>query len=40
MQSIIFNKKLYTLSEATTWCINHGYKTDVHITPTQYRFRQ
>ena len=45
IQSVVFPKKYFTLRESKLWLKKHGHTTSyrgkgVHITPTQYRFRQ
>ncbi len=40
LQSIIFSKDDWELSEAKQWCAAHGYKDDVDENETSYRFRQ
>jgi hypothetical protein len=45
IQSILFNKNLYTLPQAKKWISDHGYKTTFYgkladITENYYRFRQ
>ena len=45
VQSVVFPKKHFTLREANDWIKKHNYKLThygkkVHITPTQFRFRQ
>lgn len=40
LQSLIFPKKYWTLSEARRWLRDHGYKSSVDVKPNVYRFRQ
>jgi hypothetical protein len=45
IQSILFDRNIYSLSEAKKWIKDHGYKEsfngkDVDIKPRHYRFRQ
>lgn len=45
IQSIIFNKKNYTLKQSQEWIKKHGYKLTfygkpVDITENYYRYRQ
>ena len=45
IQSLIFNKNKWTISQAEGWLTKHGYKKTfygkkVDITPNYYRYRQ
>ncbi len=45
VQSVVFPRDKFSLSEAKKWVTDNGYKTSFHgkpvdIKPTQYRFRQ
>lgn len=45
LQSIVFDRKKYTLKQSQDWITTHGHKLSfygkgVDIKPTQYRYRQ
>jgi hypothetical protein len=40
IQSILFDKKHWTLTKAKAWLKKHGYKTSLDEKPNHYRFRQ
>ena len=40
LQTILFDKKKYTLPQAKAWLTKHNYKTTVDIKENFYRFRQ
>jgi hypothetical protein len=40
IQSIIFDKKVWKLTNCKKWLKKHGYKTDLDDKPEHYRFRQ
>ncbi len=40
VQSIIFDKKVFTLSRAKQWAKSHGYKSDVDVKEHTFRMRQ
>lgn len=45
VQSVIFDRKIFTLQQATKWIVAHGFKTRyrnkaVDVKPHTYRFRQ
>jgi len=40
IQSIIFDKKMWKLTNCKKWLKKHGFKTDLDDKPEHYRFRQ
>lgn len=45
IQSVIFNKNIYTKTQSEKWLVKHGFKTSfygkgVDITDKNYRWRQ
>ena len=40
IQSILFDRSIFTLALAKKWLVAHGFKTDVDTKPKHFRFRQ
>ena len=40
IQSIVFNKRIWTKRKAINWLNKHNYKTDADDSPNWLRFRQ
>lgn len=40
VQSVLFDKRFWTLGAARKWCRDHEFADDVDEKPLHYRFRQ
>lgn len=40
IQSVLFDRHIWSLAEAKTWLMKHKLKTEVDAKPNHFRFRQ